>query len=346
MKDHIQIVNWLLTRKCNLNCSYCRIVENYIGSPSKYPKISHYHQKEMSTEYVIETLKKIKLHNPNAFQIFYGGEPTLRRDLADIINFCNKENIHYTIITNNSDEVQPLIKKLLEKVDYVQGLTSSIDPMILDKSIDKNTDRYKKCVSGLERLQKYKDKIKDLVAEVTVDNQSIDYLYDLIKMLTSMGISSSITTIDVAKNKYYDFSNITVMNNLVHKTNKVKIIFNKIIKDKLNVHMGETLLPKLWDILPSNLDCGLEKNVHNMTIDADGSLRICLRIRGILTPNIKAYDSIMSNGKLHYSYKEFLRIDKNNYCLGCNWTCMEMSRMISEEHDSHDNLIHKEVRDG
>ena len=241
MIDKIQIVSLLLTRKCNLKCSYCAIIKDYEGKPDEYPNMSHYFQQEMSTEYVIETLKKLKLHNPDVFILIYGGEPTLRKDLPDIITFCNKEAIAYTIITNNSDEVQPLIENLISKVDYIQGITSSVDPMILDVNSEKGTDRYKKCIAGLERLKKYKGVIKDIVAEITVDNQSIDYLYDLVKMLTEMGISSDITTVDIAKNSFYDFSNVTDESMLVPKSEKVMEIFQRIIDDKLDAHMASTL---------------------------------------------------------------------------------------------------------
>ena len=87
MKDKIQIISWLLTRRCNIDCWYCAIVKDYVGKPQSYPDMKHYLRQEMTTEYVIETLKKIKLHNPDAFHILYGGEPTLRKDLPDIINF-------------------------------------------------------------------------------------------------------------------------------------------------------------------------------------------------------------------------------------------------------------------
>jgi len=346
MIDKIQIVSWLLTRRCNLNCSYCGIIDNYQGSPLSYPDIGHYFKQEMSTEYVIETLKKLKKHNPYIFNIFYGGEPLLRKDLPDIINFCNEEDIGYTIITNNSDAVQPMIKRLFDKVDYIEGITSSVDPLILDKTEDMNSDRYKKCVAGLNRLRNLKSKINDIVAEITVDNNNIDYLYDLVTMLTDMGINSDITTIDIAKNRYYDFSTVTDKKILIPKSQKVKDIFQKIIDDKLDVHMSDTLLPKIYDILPANVDCGIEKNVHNMTIDADGSARLCLRIRGVMTPNMKAYDCIHEDGTLHFSYKNFIKIDKKEQCEGCNWTCMIMSKILSDEEDSIDNLIHKEKRDG
>lgn len=345
MKNKIQIVSLLLTRKCNLQCSYCALVRDYKNKPQSYPDMSHYHKQEMTTEYVIEVLRKLKLHNPNVFILIYGGEPLLRKDLADIINFCNISKINYTIITNNSDAIQPMIEKLMEDVGYIQGLTSSVDPLILDDESETDDDRYKKCVAGIERLQQYKGKINDLVAEITVDNTNIDHLYNLVKKLTDMGINSDITTVDIKKNAYYDFSNVEDETLLVQKSQKVKDIFQKIIDDKLNVHMADTLLMKIWDGLPANFDCEMEKNVHNMTIDADGSLRMCLRCRGIITPNIKAYDGIMSSGKLHPTYIEAIKIDKKNYCQGCCWSCIEMSKMLSEETESVDNLIHKEIRE-
>jgi len=116
--DRVHIVSWLLTRKCNLKCSYCRIVRNYKDIPEVYPPISNYHKNEMSTEMVLKGLEGFKNHNPDSFHILYGGEPLLRKDLPEIVQFCNINSINYTIITNNSDDVQPMIENLLTKVNH------------------------------------------------------------------------------------------------------------------------------------------------------------------------------------------------------------------------------------
>ena len=50
----IRIVNWLLTRRCNLNCSYCAITKNYKNKPDEYPDIYYYHKNEMDTETIIK----------------------------------------------------------------------------------------------------------------------------------------------------------------------------------------------------------------------------------------------------------------------------------------------------
>ena len=339
----IRIANWLLTRKCNLICSYCAITKNYLNMPPEYPKMKHYIKNEMSTQYVINGLKNLKLHNPDCFHILYGGEPLLRPDLPEIINYCNKEDIHYTVITNNSDEVQPMIEILLDKTDYISGLTSSVDPIIF--SDQDSDDIMKKSLSGFERLSKYKGIINDLVAEITISKSNIKYLYPLVKRLSENGISSSITFIDVSKSQYYDFSNVYDRKVLVKDHQELEDQLGMIFNEKLDVHMGTDLIEETLAILPSNLNCDLDENFHNVTIDADGSIRLCLRIRGVYTPqNIKLNELILRDGRLNSKVKNLIRLDKNLYCKRCNWTCVLMSSMVDKEEIKQSKLIHSDRR--
>jgi len=343
--NKIQIVSWLLTRKCNLNCSYCALVSDYIDKPEEYPDMKHYIQNEMSTSYVIELLRRLKLHNPDCFHILYGGEPMLRKDLPDIVNYCNKEKINYTIITNNTDEVQPMIDRLFAKVEYVTGFTTSIDPMVMGNKDDSKEDRVRKCLSGFERIVSYGEKVKDPVAEITVDKQNLQHLYELVKELSNSGVNSDITFIDIAKTPYYDFSNVNDKSLLVTPEVAAPEI-EKIINDEsLDIHMKETLLPEILKILPAELDCGIENDIHNLTIDADGSPRLCLRIRGVRTPQLPLMLMLHEDGSIsHDILRLILGLDKKKYCEGCNWTCQIMSRLLSEEKGISDDLIHKDRR--
>lgn len=338
----IQIVNWLLTRKCNLNCSYCAIVKDYDIKPDAYPDMKYYMQNEMDTEFVIESLKRLKEHNPNMFHIFYGGEPFLRKDLKEIIKYCNDSNIYYTIITNNSNTVQDKIKDLIESTE-IKGLTSSVDPILSDPD-HPDKDRYIKSVAGFERLKMYKDHVEDVVAEVTVDKRSIFLLKSLIEKLTENGISSSITFLDTAKSIYYDFSNVTDEEELIEPSFNLQKTLEILRDGDYDIHMKDTLLMDTFKILPSNLNCGIEKNVHNLTIDADGSVRLCLRVRGTSTPQNNILDYISEDGELHPILREYIGYDKESYCRGCNWTCMIMSKQVDDGVNSSDNLIHSDRR--
>lgn len=338
----IHICNLLLTRRCNLKCSYCSLTRNYKNKPLEYPDMNYYLENEMTTNYVKEILRRLKLHNKNIFIVCYGGEPTLRDDLSEIVNYMNKEYINYTIITNNTDKIQPKIEKLLKETDYIQGLTSSIDPLI--NTNEPEGDRYKKCISGFNNLIKYKGKVKDLVGEATIDSNNVDYMYDLVCMLHENNINTDITFIDIRKSNYYDFSNITDEGLLVKPTWKLKNQLQKIIDEKLDVHMAKELLPRIFNILPANMDCGIDKNIHNITIDADGTVRLCLRVRAVNTPKLKLTDYMTEDGKIKSILKQNIIIDKNKYCLGCNHTCYIMSDILQKNENRVNDLIHSNKR--
>jgi MoaA/NifB/PqqE/SkfB family radical SAM enzyme len=342
----IRIANWLLTRKCNLDCDYCAIVKNYSDKPNEYPDIQYYHKHQMNTEYVIEGLKKCRIHNPDMFHIFYGGEPLLRKDLGDIIEFCNKNKIHYTIISNNSRTIEPLIRFLFEKIE-VEGFTASIDPVFLQKGdevLDK--DRWLKSIGGVELLSELKPYCKDVVAEITVTNDDVHLLYELVKTLSEkFGINSDITFVDIAKTPFYDFSNIKDENLLVKRSPVLAEQFQKLMDSDFDIHMKNSLLPIIWEILPSELDCSIEKSIHNITIDSDGSIRLCLRIRGVHTPKLVTINNLLDNkGKMSSIAHAAIKKDKREYCKFCNHTCQIMSKLIDTRDSGVDQLIHSERR--
>jgi MoaA/NifB/PqqE/SkfB family radical SAM enzyme len=300
----------------------------------------------MSTDVILDTLDKLKKHNPEIFHIFYGGEPLLRKDLSTIINYCNDNNILYTIISNNTYEIQPLINKLFKEVDYIQGFTGSIDYIITSKNKLQN-DIVKKSFQSFQNLKKIKQisKVKDVVAEITVTNKNIKYLYQIIETLTKANIYSSITFVDIAKNPYYDFSNILSKNKLIKQNLKLYNIFQKLYNNNnLLIHMKE-LLPKIFNILPSNYDCKLEDGIHNITIDADGNMRLCLRIRGLLSPTIHISNLFENNSyeKISTKFYNLLCIDKQKFCKLCNHTCLIMSQAVNNN-NKIDNLIHSKIR--
>jgi len=347
--NQIHIVNLLLTRKCNLKCDYCGIARQKDDCPKEYKHINHYYKNEMDTSKVLDVLMKLKIHNPDVFIIIYGGEPLLRRELPIIINFCNDMNINYTIISNNTDEIGYQFERLIRDVDHIKGYTASVDPLIFATGID--DDRREKSLKGLNKLKELKsnEKIDDLVAEITVDKSNIAHLDQLVSTLTEFGISSDITFIDIAKTPYYDFSNIKtdeLMINSNEDIHQVRSIFHRLINDEnFDIHMKDSLLPEIANCLPSELDCEMENDVNTIAIDADGSMRLCLRIRGILTPQIDALDIFQDGGteELSDNFKDSLMLDKVNLCKGCNHTCYIMGKLISQGIES-DELIHKNRR--
>jgi len=317
--------------------------------PGHYPKMKDYIQNEMSTEVVINALTAFKKHNPNIFILIYGGEPLLRKDLPEIINFCNENEIYYTIISNNTPEIQPLMKRLFEETDYVEGFTSSVDPLLNYSGTGVGKDRIRKSVEGMKRLKEIQEKgdVKDVVAEITVMNENKDLLYDLVSELSAHKIYSDVTFVDIAKNEYYDFSNITDSSQLVKPTLKLAKSLNAMLDDpELYIHMKDVLFPLMFETLPSEYDCGLERGIHNVTVDADGSMRTCLRIRGMASPQIHVSsifedDYVRVAGEFYHS----ICYDKMNYCQLCNHSCLMMSQHIDKHGDGENDLVHTDKRE-
>lgn len=331
----INIANLLLTRRCNLKCSYCRI--SYFGGnvykdkPNEYPDFSYYLQNEKSPQWWIGVIDKLYEENPKTFFILYGGEPFLYEGLADIVSHMNERDMAYTIISNSTNALDTHRKKFFRKVKKIRGYTASVDPLYGGM----NVDIIKKSSSGIRVMKELMDEglADDVVAEITCDRKSIMKVEDTIKFLSEeLGVCSDLTVIDIAKNPYYDFSSVTDSKLLVPKTHEVREVFDRLIESNYNIHMKNTLLEAIWNFLPSDLDCKLGSgNFHNVTVDSDGRIRLCLRIRGRIP--FDATDLFV--GEERRSEIEFwIGMEKKHLCQRCSWTCARMS-----QNDIADSII-------
>lgn len=324
----INIANFILTRKCNLHCDYCRISGdiNYIVKPREYPDGKDYFKNEKDVSFWISISDKLYEQNKDVFIILYGGEPLLYPDLDKLVKHLKDKEIAYTIISNCTEEVQPKIIELFNKVGKLKGFTASVDPGFWLLETD---DEAKKSRAGVDFLKKVIELgiSDDPVAEITVDNNNIQYLVESVKLLDEMGICSDITVLCPARTNYYDFSSITNESLLVNPDMRTKEIFHKLINSDYNIHMKKTLLPEIFKILPAELFCEMPKNLDNITIDADGKLRLCLRIRGRGVPSFSAEEFFSEDSKTKDEVLESYRLDYSTLCNGCSWTCKLMSTL-------------------
>jgi hypothetical protein len=298
---------------------------------------------ELPANEVIKLLDKFRIYNPNLFHIFYGGEPFLRKDLSDIIKFCNEQDILYTIISNSTRELHPVIFDVMEKAGGFRGYSASIDPTVLMEPTSKISQL--KSGAGFGFLLKMKKYVDDVVAEVTMTKYNMRYTYNLIRMLSGVGIYSSLTAIDINKNFMYDFSAYSADSKLIKHSPSLNKLYDKLMSnDNLLIHMKEEILPTLFKHIDSTYDCELEKSVHNITIDSNGSLRTCLRIGGGMTIHSINYKTLFKSGELNKNRLESwlqkrISMEKRAYCKGCNHTCMMMSKYIDDNENEANKII-------
>lgn len=76
-----------VTRHCNFNCQYCGAVDNQRKDPT-FEEICRW----------ILKLKSLGCHCIG----FMGGEPTLRKDFVDIVEFCSQNQVYTQLSTNGT----------------------------------------------------------------------------------------------------------------------------------------------------------------------------------------------------------------------------------------------------
>ena len=107
-------ISWNITYRCNLKCGYCGAWEKKV--------------KELSTKKVFAIIDEF-INMGTKFIKFSGGEPLLREDLGQIIDFCKRKKLYVLLNSNGT-----LVKKEQEKLKGVKEIQLSLDgpPQIND----------------------------------------------------------------------------------------------------------------------------------------------------------------------------------------------------------------------
>jgi MoaA/NifB/PqqE/SkfB family radical SAM enzyme len=134
-----------LTNRCNLRCQMCDISKN----PSSI-------EEELSTDKIKEIIAQIKDMGIKHI-IFSGGEPLLRQDLFEIIQFSVEKSIEMVdLITNgmllNDDIIQRLIKLKLNHI------TISLDGLEENNDSIRGRGVFKNAENNIDKFNFYKSK--------------------------------------------------------------------------------------------------------------------------------------------------------------------------------------------
>ena len=161
-------VSIFFTRECNFNCEYC--------STSKIHDSADISLKEWKV--IIKSL-----YNEGCrFITIYGGEPTLRSDLGQLLKFCIDLKMFVHLVTNGSFLNQVLLKEF-----------SSYGYFLLGISVDTLS---KKSFSP----KRYNPELVSLLQDIRISNNTqLDYCFHI--LVTTENISELISLIYILHNK-------------------------------------------------------------------------------------------------------------------------------------------------
>lgn len=152
-------VNHHVTYRCNLKCDFCkrRTVKTL----------------ELDTSQIMELMVEFKKMG-TVYWIFNGGEPLLRRDIIELIEYAKKLNFHCTLISNGALISQKIDG--LEQIDKI--LINILGPKKIEDKI-KGKGHYETVIKTLQILSN-----KNISTEIltVLFNKNLEYLTDLITL--------------------------------------------------------------------------------------------------------------------------------------------------------------------
>jgi len=164
----------ILTYRCNSKCSMCNIWQ--------FPTLP-------KEEITLETMDKI----PDGIDYLNltGGEPTLRKDLVEIVDLLYPKAMQLEISSNglHAERLEPIIKKYPNvKIRFsLEGFENT------NNQIRGEKDGFNKKVNGLLRLQELGG--EDLGFAITIQDDNLDDVVDLFKFAEEHGFELATSTL-------------------------------------------------------------------------------------------------------------------------------------------------------
>jgi len=160
-------VQWLITRKCNYRCKGCNVWNEQ-------------DKNELTTTEIkqgLDILKKLGIVEV----VFSGGDPLLREDAKEIIEYASKYFVT-TVYDNGSMAAQKV--DALRTVDFAAISFDSLDPAKMDyiKGVEGS---YEKALHSIETLKK--EKINVAVTP-TISQMNLNEIVDITNHFTKMEI--------------------------------------------------------------------------------------------------------------------------------------------------------------
>jgi len=205
-------ISWTLTNRCNKKCVYCNL-----------PNIN---SKELTTKQIFSIINEVAELGTQRIG-FTGGEPLLRKDINEIIDYSKGKGIFIGLVSNGS-----LVRKNINKIKNLDLLQLSID--------------------GPEEIndgQRYKGSYRDVVSAMEIAKGEIPKIW-LTCVLTKNNLNSVDFILDLAEEQdlkvffqpVVDYKNCGMeAKNLFPDERKYKETIKKLLKLKrTNRHIGNS----------------------------------------------------------------------------------------------------------
>jgi MoaA/NifB/PqqE/SkfB family radical SAM enzyme len=166
-----------LSHRCNYNCKMCGVVKILKGY-------------ELTKEKVCQSFDEISLWDNYLTVVLTGGEPFLRKDIFEIINYGVDKNIKIEVVSNgsliDSEFADKIIRSKLSNIAIsLDGAKEETHDAIRQKGA------YKKTLAAIENLVTAKKKNgygPQISVWTTIMKENVKELFDIISLVRDLGV--------------------------------------------------------------------------------------------------------------------------------------------------------------
>jgi len=297
-----------LTRKCNLACGYCKLVENQS-------------LEELDYREWVEAAKNMSKIGIKTVKIL-GGEPTVKEWLPDFIETLENEGIRTALLSNSSFD-REMCSRLVAKGLY--GYFASVDGLQEIDQYDGYTS--KKSHSGYAMLRRLKRKgVPLLAANAVIHRQNIDEIPELVQRLSDEGFYINLCTIQHTSDQRREFSRASTQIEGLQKrfTDEDRPRLKELARQLaamqasgVKISIPASYLENMAEYAPG---CSWQcDRLYQLRIDADGGLMLCNEYRSDLAERFNI--TTMDRFAWADFQNEWVEERKSLDCHGCYWSC-------------------------
>jgi len=329
-------VEVLWDRRCNLNCSYCAMVD---GRANSFP-----------LERWLDGFSQARVFG-NGFCAFYGAEPLKSfENLPAVIEHCENIGTKTTVIT--SGVVPDFHRKLDILYDHgLRSLTMSHD--LLDEGLDTSSQvKSQNVFAGLDHFRRYGRKVRDVALVTTLTRSNFQYLVPSIKRLSGLGIWQFFDLIHSDRGapgtKCRDYEG---MDDLLFRAEDAQPLMKVLQEVELLreqgylVHSGGPYFMELLRSTSGRLvtdfswHCAKESEFPAwLTVDCDGQLGVCDDFRARNIPAVY-FDGLTENWETFVAEQRKASLAD---CVGCCWGTHIGATAIKRGLETFESYVHIE----
>jgi molybdenum cofactor biosynthesis enzyme MoaA len=176
--SQMQRCEMIIIENCNFKCSYCKGLDSKIFDKRQKKQLSLDEMKLVIDSWCdFAPLKNIR---------FSGGEPTLHKNLVDIIAYAKMKGIERIAISTNGSNNFELYEKLINAGCNDFSISLDADNEELgDKRAGNIKGSWRKVVNNIEKLSK----ITYVTVGVVLEKENIGHFINTVKFASSLGVS-------------------------------------------------------------------------------------------------------------------------------------------------------------